>query len=891
MSHTFKTLTTSTAPPRRTRPGAVMTGAIIATATFGPGGAEAAPAAAPATSSLTSSSPARTRYEAAMAGLLEARRMAHAAGAAQQARAVQPFDVAAGPLASALASFETATGITVEVAASVMRDIDSPGVSGAFAPEQALQRILAGTGLAYRFVGPSTVRIDVPGQTDFVQVTASPTPVVRSPKFTSPLVDAPQTVSVIPGSVFNQQGAQNLTDVLRNTPGITFNAGENGFATPTSNFSLRGFDTSGSVFVDGARDSGNFFRDVFNLEQVEVVKGPSGDNGRGSAGGYVNLSTKSPRAEAFQTLSLGYGFDQYDSANRPRATIDVNRPINDSVAVRFNVLWQDGGLPGRQSVERNSWGVAPSITFGLGGPTQAVIAYQRVEQDGVPDWGVPGALIDGMIGYDAAAGGSANRARFYGHASDYDDVRSDSVLARVEHAFSRNVRLSNQTRWSDTEREALYAIPTGFTPATGLAATQRQAYSRENSTLSNLTTLSATFDTGSLHHTMASGLEISREASNANRYSTNGVLGNPGSVPVDSPDPGRPLTGFVGLVPVQTADISIDTVAAYVYDTVQLSSRWQVTGGLRLERYDVGLESRTAEGQSQGPDGFDRSDTTLSGKAGLVYKPAPNGSIYAAIGVATLPPASFLSNPDISRDGDNAFPGWSSGQNSAISKVQRSTNYEVGTKWDVFDQRFSATASLFRTERRNIAMAGTVDGVANMFAGYGRQVVQGIELGGSGSITPAWTVFGGLLLMDSERRHGPEVDAARLAANPGDYGTRTTTNGDRLAFSSNVTANLWTTYRLPVGLTLGGGLQHVGEAYLGRPDDAERIIPNGNAGVLPAYTVINALASYEVNRRLTLRFNVDNLANRFYAMSANWNGSRVTLGPARAFIVSTDLRF
>jgi catecholate siderophore receptor len=324
---------------------------------------------------------------------------------------------------------------------------------------------------------------------------------------------------------------------------------------------------------------------------------------------------------------------------------------------------------------------------------------------------------------------------------------------------------------------------------------------------------------------------------------------------------------------------------------VTLGSRWQVTGGLRVERYGVDLESKTAAGEPQGPDGYERSDVTTGGKVGIVHKPSEYGSLYGAVSLSALPPASFLSNPDISRSGDNAFPGWSAGQNSATAKVQRLANYEVGAKWNLFDERLNVNAAGFRTIRSNIAMAGTVEGVANTFAGYGRQVVQGVELGAAGNITQAWSVVGGVLVMDSERQHSAAIDAARLAANPNDYLDRVTTNGDELAFTPNVTASLWTTYLLPFRMTIGGGFQHVGEAFVGRPDDAERIIPNGNAGVLPGYTVANAMAAYTVNSRLTLRFNVDNLTNEFYAVSSNWGAHRVSLGPARSFLLSTDVSF
>lgn len=751
-------------------------------------------------------------------------------------------------------------------------------------PTAAVAMALAGGVHANETPGTGDSLVELPK----MEVQAQRNRAVASPKFTAPLLDTPQSVSVIPDSVFNQQGAQTLTDVFRNSPGLTFNAGENGFSSALSNFSLRGFDTTGSVFIDGARDSGNYFRDVFNIEQVEIAKGPSGDNGRGSAGGYVNLATKSARAENFRHATASLAVNEHTSDTSVRAAVDLNQQVGEGAAFRLNGLWQEGGVPGRAHAEKNAWGLAPAVAVGLNGQTRLHASYQHLEQNDRPDWGVPGAQIEGMINYNPSARGEANRARFYGHLSDYDDVVTDSALARIEHDLSPTMRLSNQTRWSQTEREALYTVPTGYIPATRLVSTQRHAYKRENTALSNLTNLAASFETGTISHAVSTGIELTREKSEASRFPNNGVLGNPGNVAVDRPDASRPLAGFVGLVPLQTSAVRVDTVAVYAYDTVQLNPRWQITGGLRIEDYQVEIDSNTAAGAPQGPDGFDRNDTTVSGKLGIVFKPAAHGTFYAAMGVAALPPASFLSNPDISREGDNAFPGWIAGQNSASSKVQRSTNYEVGTKWEFFDKYLTTSAALFRTERENIAMAGTVNGVANTFAGYAKQIVQGLELSATGRITPVWYVIGGVLFMDSERRHGPGVDAARRAANAADYGTRLSTNGDELAFTPKITGSLWTTYRLPFGLTLGAGVQHVGESWLGRPDDAERIIPNGNAGKLPAYTVFNALASYELTRQLTLRLNVDNLTNEYYAATSNWNGSRATLGPSRSFLLSVD---
>ncbi|MCW5603406.1 MAG: TonB-dependent siderophore receptor [Burkholderiales bacterium] len=717
-----------------------------------------------------------------------------------------------------------------------------------------------------------------------VKVQASP--VVNqssSPKATAPLLDTPQTVNVIPQEVFRAQGANSLTEVLRNTPGISFNGGENGFATSTNNFSLRGFDSSANIFIDGVRDSGNYRRDVFNLEQVEVIKGPAADNGRGGAGGYINLVTKSPKQENFVAGSVSYGWDRHDSGARKRASVDINRKLDlEGAAFRLNLLLEDSGIAGRQHAEQGTRGFAPSLAFGLGTPTSLVFSYQHIRQDDRPDWGVPAQMIGGMFRFDARAS-TASRSNYYGLFSDFDDVTSDSFLAKIEHKLSPSMKVSNQTRWSKTDRSALYTLPTGYAPATSLVTTQRQAYSRENTTLSNQTNLSAAFDAMGVRHTLATGLELSRETSDAGRYPTNARLGNPGTTNIFNPAPGRNLAGFTGMVPTQTASVEIDTVALYAYDTIEFSKQWQATGGIRLERYSASIESRTAAGAPQGPNGYDRSETSVNGKVGVVYKPRDNGSIYASYGTSTLPPGAFLSNPDISREGDNAFPGWQ-GQNHRASKEQRLVNYELGTKWDLSDNQLSVAAAVFRTERKNVAMGPAA--VAPV--GYGEQSVQGVELGVSGAITRAWSVFGGLVLLDSKRKHSAAVDAALS----GDYTNgATTTSGDELAFTPRKTANLWTTYRLPFGLTLGGGMQYVDSSYVGRPDTADRVIPNGQVGKLPGYTVFNLMAAYEVNRNLTLRLNLDNVTDKLYAVSTNWSAQRVQLGAPRTLLLSADMKF
>ncbi|MCW1938219.1 TonB-dependent receptor [Pseudomonas sp. MDMC_285] len=310
--------------------------------------------------------------------------------------------------------------------------------------------------------------------------------------------------------------------------------------------------------------------------------------------------------------------------------------------------------------------------------------------------------------------------------------------------------------------------------------------------------------------------------------------------------------------------------------------RWSAPGAVR------GEHQQQAPGRRCGPgDDFNDTELSLGGKLGVVYKPLPNGSVYAAYGVSTQPPGSYLSNSDISRT-DQGLPALIKGADPV-----RAHSYEIGTKWDFFDRRLSTTAALFYTEKKKVAITGLDVGQtgAATLKGYGEQVVKGLELGASGKITDNWDVFGGIVFMDSERKHSAYLDDVRRRANSGDYGSELRTDGDELAFTPKVSGNLWTTYRLPVGLTLGLGAQHVGSSYLGRPDDVERIVANGRYGRVPSYTTFAAMASYEVNANVDVRLNIDNLTNEEYVSSANWQGRRALLGDPRTFTLSTNFHF
>lgn len=705
---------------------------------------------------------------------------------------------------------------------------------------------------------------------------------VSSSKITGPLLDTPQTVTVVPGTIIQERGATNLTQVLRNTPGITFDAGENGFATSLNNFKLRGFDTSGSIFTDGVRSSGSFARDMFSVEQVEVVKGAAADNGRGGAAGYVNLVTKAPTTENFVRGESSLSFDEYGTDPLFRSTLDVNQRIG-TVAVRLNGMYESGGVMGRDVAEADAYGLAPSIAFGLGTDTRAIFSYERLVRDDVPDWGVPGATVKGTVNYDPIAG-RASRDNFYGLRSDYDEVQGDRVLARFEHDLSSSFTLSNQTVWERAERDARYTIPFGYNTGPQTVTGQRQYYDRVNESWSNQTNLAGTFVAGGLKHTISTGIEYTSERSDANQFGTQ----NPGNTSVLDPDPDR--YNAPSLAPNGRNGVEIETIAAYFYDTIQLTRQLDLVGGLRLEHYNFEISSRALPSGTPGTfDGLEGSETTLGGKIGLVYKPVPNGSFYAAYGVSTLPPGSYLSNPDISRSGDDALPGFAPEADPVEIR-----NYEVGAKWDWLGGRLSTTAALFRTEKHDVPHKTRLSDTVFLE----EQVVQGLELGVAGSITEKWKVFGGLLLLDSERKNSAAFNAEACDDRNGDYGVTSdaacagvTTDGDELAFTPKFSATLWMTYDVTDKFTFGGGVQYVGDSWVGRPDDAFRVIKNGTYDKLPSYFLVNLMASYELTENVDLQFNVDNVFDEDYAVSVNWPATRATLGAPRTFRIGTKFDF
>lgn len=709
---------------------------------------------------------------------------------------------------------------------------------------------------------------------------------LANPKLTQPLVDTPQTISVINQEVIREQGAASLMDALRNTPGITMQLGEGGNTSAGDTFMLRAFSTQTSTFIDGIRDLGAITRDIFNIDQVEVVKGPAGtDIGRGAASGYINLISKLP------TRTDQYGVTTtVNTAGNKRVTADLNKRLGETSAARLNLMGQAGGVEGRNLVENNGYAIAPSFAFGLGTPTRLYLYSQHVRQDNVPDGGISTIGMPGF--YNAAAqvnaGARVNRENFYGSKDDYEKVDADMVTAKVEHDLGGGTVVRNIARAGTTKMDrrltsvGAITAPNLANPASWTAARSLQRTDQTNDVLANLTNVTSQFSTGSIKHTLSAGMEFMHERQKNLGFGTaaqtiNGVayaaVNAPAAnlyAPNASDALGRPYrTGA-------DTDGSTNTAALYAFETLQLNEQWQLNGGLRYEHYRTKTDARTIvtaanlatyPGYAAGalaPSALSTSGNLTSWKVGALYKPAANGSIYAALANSLTPPggANF------------ALSSTASNQNSAALDPQETRNIELGTKWELLDNRLNLSAAVFRTQNDKQV---SYDPVTGIYTQYGKTRVQGIELAAVGQITNFWQVSAGVA----------KTQTRALGQNSlGNTGAVTGT--DSVRWSPDLTATAWTSYTWGA-FTLGGGARYVSEQ--------KRVVTTGtalnvsNMPKIPSYWVTDMMAAYKVNRNVNIRLNIYNLFDKAYISTLNNNGARMVLGAPRSASVTAEFLF
>lgn len=703
------------------------------------------------------------------------------------------------------------------------------------------------------------------------------TSTAQSPKMTAPLLDTPRTVQVVPKQVIQDQAASTLQDVLRNSPGITFGAGEGG--RPGGDLPIiRGQNSAGSIFLDGVRDASTQVRDTFNLEQVEVIKGPdSVYSGRGGAGGSINMVSKAPKATDFTEATAQIGTD-----SNYRATIDSNWRLADKAAFRLNVMGNKGDVPGRDdAVNFERWGVAPSLMLGVGTPTRITLSYYHYQDDSMPDYSIP---YDPKTGQPVTETRGVSRKTFYGLKDrDFMKTRDDVATVDFQHDFSDKLQLRNVLRYGRGTTDFAATNPDdskGNVP-NGLVYRALKSGNYVTKTFANQTDLTGEFETGSLKHTFDLGFEYSNVKQDKDSYTESGVpAGTSGCVtgtdaknkpiyanpalcaPLWNPDPG---TSYPGTLTRNgnPARYNTDTVALYGFDTIKFNEQWQASVGLRWDNYRTS-GSNIAKGRSDPATtpafySTSREDNLFNYQLGLAYKPLPNGTIYATYGTSSTPSALAGS----------AISDAVSVTNQSL-EPEKSRSVELGTKWQVFDDRLTLSGAVFQDIRKNTSVAVSATEVAQV----GEAKVRGIELGFSGSITPKWNVFGGYTFMNSEMTKG--------AYNSGAVG-QDLPNTPRNAFS------LWTTYKVLPKLTVGGGAYYVDKVY-GNSDATRNADGTPKARWVPSYWRFDAMAAYEFNDHISAQLNVLNLFDETYYTKA-YAAHYAALGTGRAALLSLKVRY
>ena len=675
--------------------------------------------------------------------------------------------------------------------------------------------------------------------------------------------DIPQSITVIDKTLLQSEGATSLADALRNVPGITLGGAEGGQIG--NNINLNGFTARTDIFLDGFRDRAQYYRDTFALESVEVLMGPSSMLfGRGSTGGAINQVPHRPtlKSTAEATASV-------TTNGMVRTTVGLNQPIGPTAALRIDAMWQNGAPTTRTQMTAKDYGVAPSLKWGIGTPTEITASALLQHNNDRPDYGVS-PLNGAPVG--------VGRDTVYGYSSDrtIQDVTEGSLAIR--HTVSPHLVLRNQVQYNAVTTDAIETASNvigtvgtkGFTALTSSATVtpssvlplsdlyvRLQSHDRviHDTSLFDQAEAKGDVTTGPLHHDLLAGMEIGRDTYRNQSYyrngSCNGVAMNATGA----------TTGYVGCVslldpgygaspasvPETAGNLAVaraDTLAFYLNDTASLGSHIKLVGGVRWDRYAATITNSINSANTAGNTTFPRvaqTVTYVSVRAGAIWQPTRALSWYG----------SYSTSFDPSLEQLTSTTGISQPLPPEVNHA-----FEGGGKWDLAHDKLHLNAAAFQITQYN-SRAQNAD---NTYSANGTVRVRGIRLGASGAITPAWQVFGGYTHLDAKI-----VDA--VAVN---------TQGKVPVNTPRDTAMVWTTYDLTQHWQIGGGA-----TYMSR-----RFANNTDLVSVPGYVRGDATLAWR-QRHFDLRLNVFNLANvHYYDALIQSDGGRSVPGTGRTAMLS-----
>ena len=658
----------------------------------------------------------------------------------------------------------------------------------------------------------------------------------RSSTFTktdTPLKEVPASITVVPEQVMKDQAMQSMGDVFRYVPGVLMHQGEGN----RDQVVLRGNSTTADFFVDGIRDDAQVFRDLYNLERVEVLKGPGGMVfGRGGAGGVVNRVTKRPVFGHVGEASVTLG-----SYNQLRGTVDIGNKLGDSVAWRLNAMAESADSF-RDGADLKRYAVNPTATMVLGDRTALTLGYEHLRDDRTADRGFPS--FNG-------APFNADPGTFFGNAGQ-SNARStvDGLYAVLDHEFANGVQLKNSLRVTHYDKFYQNVYPGSAVSAVGTLTLSAYNNANQRSNIFNQTDLTKKFSAGGFEHTLLAGLEIGSQDS-TNKRNT-GFFGAATGITVSASNPFATATRFAPNGTDADNNVKAGIAAVYVQDQIALSKQWKVIAGLRYDHFKVDFDDRRT---TTPPVDLSRTDNGVSPRVGLIWLPDAFSTYYISYSYAFLPSGEQLGLATTTAD----------------LAPEKAKNYEIGARWDLLP-KLTLSAAVFRLDRDDVRVADPLN--PGFFVKTGQQRTEGFELGLQGEVMRNWQVYGGYAHLDGR------------ITKPINSGTTATVAsiipaGNKIGLVPEHTLSLWNRFTLGGGWGAGLGVIYQGDSYTSF----------NNTVKLPAFTRADGAIYYALGDGKTrLALNVENMFDKRYFPTVDGDNN-ISPGAPRTIRVTLNTAF
>lgn len=685
-------------------------------------------------------------------------------------------------------------------------------------------------------------------------------------KFVAPLLNTPKSVSVISKQLIEDTKVNTLSDALRTVPGITLGAGEGGNPNGDRPF-IRGYNSESSMYVDGIRNSSSQNREMFSIEQVEVTKGSASSmGGAGSVGGSINMISKVAKKGDSLEGSVQAGTDNYQ-----RITLDGNKDFGNGTAARVVLMGHKNEKAGQSDgAEYKRVGIAPSITFGLDTPTRATLSYYYLRSDDTPDSGVPynyDTIKKATVGKPV----DVKQGIYYGlKGRDFQKQENHIGTFKVEHDLNENLTLSNTLLYSKSKNDYLWTQPDDSKGNVANGKVWRRINSRITDTdiFTDQLSLRGKFNTGAIKHSFNVGAEYSDQESDKGSYSTTypGYVGSTtGGFNSDCAINDAWCTSLTNpnskdvwlgdrIANKATTTTTTKTTGVYLLDNIEFNPQWLLDLGVRWDKFDTEQVTNATGAKIESNKDF------VTYNAGITFKPTENGSIYASYATSANP---------VGVDGGDGSE--SIGQAYMDLKPEESQTIELGTKWNVLNEKLNLTAAIFRTEKQNTRIQ--VD--SSTYTNGGDSKVDGIELSANGNITDKWAMSAGYTYLDSENTDpGPSCSRAGVCT------PENAAKGKQLPNVPKNSATLWTTYKVLPQVTVGAGAFYADKVY----GDA------ANTKWVPSYVRYDAMARYDVNKNVNLQLNLNNLSDKRYFTKA-YASHYATEAEGRSAVLSVNFKY